>query len=1220
MNRVLLNTNKNNSVIRFVQRPDVEFRISQKEIGRGASCIVYHAVASDHTEHLLKEYYPKHLELDRDSTGQIVVPANKADAYEQGRLRFCDGCERQKAIRLSNEGLKNFTCNVQGYYQANGTEYIDMTCFSGQTYDHVQEKSVYNLMLRMRTLAQVVGNYHKAGLLHLDIKPENIYVRPEGETIEDVMLFDFDSVTPMDELCATKALSCTKTWAAPEQLLPEKRKSICPATDLFAIGEIIFVQLFGRHSSSAERRSFVTKYDYDHNAPIFKDMNPKVFPLLDELLCHTICGVVGKRYQSADELIAILDEIIKIADPKAPYLKSGLPAVQDFFVGRENEIIEIHRLLNENNILFLNGIGGIGKSELAKHYAAEHKDNYDTIIFAPYISDVNMLLLDDNAIPLYNFAPYPEEKPEEYCARKLRKLRELCDERTLFIVDNLDREDDPDLNKLLDLGCKLLITTRMDFSDYGYGTQLYLEAMRNWDSILALFHKYYTKPLTTEENACVEQIIDLVAGHTMTVELLAKQMMAGRVTPEKMLAKLQDGGIAESGKEKVRSGKDGALSAQSTYAHIQTLFDLSELDDDEKYILSNLSLIPYTGIADNLFLDWCELCDYTIINYLIGIGLILKPTADTISLHPIISESTIASTAVPADMHTKFLANAKKWVSDANLRQLDSGALKSRADMVFGIAKRLLSCTIETEEVAAFLNRVPTVFWKYGKLTDAIDCRERALRIRLHLFGELNGDTAMSYFNLGRMYEEFGDYEVAEKHYSKALEIRQALYGEEHEDTASCYNALGVLYKEKELFDKAEDYEWKALRIRETLFGEKNEDVATSHNNLAVLYRVLNRFEESERHHLYALEIRKYLFGEMHESISGSFNNLGKLCEEWGKLNEAEEYLLKALEIRRYIFGDMHLSTATTYANLGDLHKKREEFGSAVFYYQRALEIRALLLGENHQKTMRIRKRIAKLPEGPTRFDMLQDRVRIIIQKVLEDCDGPRSTNFSNERCPDQIVAKICVSKANATKVYVDYLEVVKTKVQRQSPTTSDKTICVRAPIPIINGKQEHPRIVLVLESPQVSEFNPININNPVNGPACGATGDNINQYLPQMLETIVPDCKEGEIKNYDLVLVNAIQYQCSLGEPTDKYRDWIFWESWKHKEVRADFCNRMRDAVGCNKHECVVINCCTTGRNVRSNHDLVNIVLEDMGICFYESTHPSSWHFKKNRVIIKHK
>ena len=100
MNRKLL-TEHGQKTIAFSERPGVDFCLSAKEVGRGASCVVYHAVSSDQTEHLLKEYYPKHLDLSRDSSGQIIVPADQADAFEDGLQRFRAGCEQQKTIRLS---------------------------------------------------------------------------------------------------------------------------------------------------------------------------------------------------------------------------------------------------------------------------------------------------------------------------------------------------------------------------------------------------------------------------------------------------------------------------------------------------------------------------------------------------------------------------------------------------------------------------------------------------------------------------------------------------------------------------------------------------------------------------------------------------------------------------------------------------------------------------------------------------------------------------------------------------------------------------------------------------------------------------------------------------------------------------------------------------------------------------------------------------------------
>lgn len=938
MNRILLNELNNNGLIEFVERPGIKFEIKSL-IGKGASCVVYHAIASDNTEHLLKEYYPKNLELSRNDDGRIVVPEKEAIAFEQGLLRFQKGAEQQKVIRLSNESLKNFTCNVQGYYQANGTEYIDMTCFNGNTYDKVQEESLFNLVLRMKTLTQVVGNYHKAGLLHLDIKPENIYVRPANETVEDVMLFDFDSVTAMQDIVASKALSCTKSWAASEQLLPAKRKSICPATDLFAIGEIIFAQIFGRHSTNAERRTFVTKYNYDYDATIFKNVNPKVFSILDDLLSHTICGVVEKRYQTADELVEKLEELIKIANPKEPYLKSSLPAVQNFFIGRDDEIKRIHQMLNVNNILFLNGIGGIGKSELAKNYALQYKDEYDAIIFAPYVSDVNMLLQDDNTIPLFNFAQYPEEKPEEYCTRKLRKLQELCDARTLFIVDNLDREDDADLNKLLNLGCKLLVTTRMDFSEYGYGQVLNLDVLSERKKIRDIFDEYYTKELNQEEQECVEEIIDFVAGHTMTVELLAKQMMAGRVKPNKMLAKLQEGGISESGKEKVRVGKDGILSAQSAYAHIQTLFDLSELEEKGKYVLANLSLIPYTGISTELFYDWCKLEDYEAINRLVVEGWIrLDGDKDYISLHPVIRDvvvNILTNTYISVD---DFVQNALEYCDDISLE----------LQVVYSeIITQLLKMNYVSNCTGDFLSNVPISLWKYGNRNLMVDSIEKALLIRSKLYGSNHKKVADTLHSQGILYREFGDLIVAEEKYKAAIEILINLEDDVTEELAQLYNDLGSLYGDMDECAKCESYYKKALYTFEKCTSDVRKYIASVHSNLGAYYIGVNNFIKAKEALNISLDMSKQLYGDTNNEIAVVYNNIGGLHLECGEYEVAKEYFLRALDIRMGIFGECHADTLITMNNIGSIFYHLGNYDDAETSWKKSLNITIELYGED---------------------------------------------------------------------------------------------------------------------------------------------------------------------------------------------------------------------------------------------------------------------------------
>ena len=192
-------------------------------IGRGSSCAVYKAVDGK-AEHLLKEYNPRAISITRTDDGMMRVAEDEQESFCAGLVRFQAGYEKQLDLRQTDE-LRNSTSNIQDIFDANGTRYIDMTLFTGSTYTDIREKSLYDLCKRMKAVTQVVGNYHKAGLLHLDIKPDNIFAIPE--TCELVMLFDFDSVVEKCDIPKSVGLSYTKTWAAPEQTVASPSRNLC---------------------------------------------------------------------------------------------------------------------------------------------------------------------------------------------------------------------------------------------------------------------------------------------------------------------------------------------------------------------------------------------------------------------------------------------------------------------------------------------------------------------------------------------------------------------------------------------------------------------------------------------------------------------------------------------------------------------------------------------------------------------------------------------------------------------------------------------------------------------------------------------------------------------------------------------------------------------------------------------------------------------------------
>ena len=965
-------------------------------IGRGSSCIVYLADFTDTngivTEHILKEYNPKHINLMRDESGRLFVK-NEADTqqFKDGLMRFEKGMQKQLEFRKCDE-LKNFTSNVQKSYYDYGTLYIDMTVTNGKSYSIVQEKSMYDLMRRMKVLTQVIEIYHSKGYLHLDIKPDNIYVRPKNETCEDVLLFDFDSVTAKSDIVSNAVLSYTQQWAALEQIMSNRRRKICEATDVFAIGEIIFFKLMGRHSEITER-SFMVDFSFDYSSPMFENVNPKVIPLLSELFRKTLSNSVSMRYQTTTELEEQLDKIIALCNPEMPYLKSSYPEPLDFFVGRDTEIADIHTKLQDTNLLFLSGIGGIGKSELAKQYAKKHCTDYDAVIFAPFINSVRALITNDSIFPIYNLSQYPAETDDEYYARKLRKLKELCDEKVLVIVDNFDNAE-TDTEMLTSLGCKLLITTRLDFSDL-YACHR-ITALSDYSSILSIFNKYYTNPLNQTEMACVEKIIRYVNGHTMTVELLAKQMTAGRVKPEKMLKKLTSSGLRDSGKERVRNGKDSKALSASSYDHIRMLFDMSGLNEYEKYILANLALIPYTGISSERFVEWCELDSFDTVNTLVNQGWIgLAEKMDYISLHPVVAD-IILSPNMFGDL--EIIPLLQNCIDDKIVNNITASERKSYADLLLGISSNIVKSGLEKACVAFFLTRSNCVYSGYGYIKEALSYCTEALNICLRLYGKNNLAVATILSELCKLYteqekykeaeyclhiahniilnlhnespslissvnmqlhnlfEEQCDYKSAKKHAIAALKSDK---NSAHTDCI--YNAIGESMLSQGKYNTAKKYLEKALKKSLSKYGEQHLHISIIYSNLGTLYLNQKKYNRAKEFYVKAHNINKNIYGHNHPQVAYSYCKLGLFYMIQYDFLLAEKYLKKSFDIFMELFGEMHIETEFSCFNLGVLYKAMDNIPAAIHYFQMSYLIRENYYGSEHLETIYVKNILSKL-------------------------------------------------------------------------------------------------------------------------------------------------------------------------------------------------------------------------------------------------------------------
>src|SRR5450830_340915 len=186
-----------------------------------------------------------------------------------------------------------------------------------------------------------------------------------------------------------------------------------------------------------------------------------------------------------------------------------------------------------------------------------------------------------------------------------------------------------------------------------------------------------------------------------------------------------------------------------------------------------------------------------------------------------------------------------------------------------------------------------------------------------------------------------------------------------------------------------------------------------------------------------------------------------------------------------------------------------------------------------------------------------------------------RPSRIEVRLCPDQYVGKVTSIGAN-------------------------KTFQIRQPASERPSNQ--PCILLVLESPHVSEFK----GEPA--PANGTTGTSIARYL-----RMVPGLELTD--GFGLILINAVQQQCSLGKPPERFRDKIFREVWAGGG-QVYFAARLKRLF---RPDDIVVNCCTKGSSSKTEIQLRVLVQHTIAstllhVSVLHRNHPSFWHVPANR------
>lgn len=224
-----------------------QYRIERK-ISMGGFSSVYLARDEANVPYAIKEYLPNSLALRAEGQIEPVIPEAHLPAFRYGMKCFFE--EGRALARLNHPNV----IRVVNFFRANGTVYMVMEFVSGQTMQEyirnrkgrISERFIRTVFMR---LLNGLREVHTHKLLHLDIKPANIYLREDFSPV----LLDFGA--------ARQALNqdepMLKPMHTPGYASPEHygdQTLLGPWSDIYSIGATMYACVVGNAPQRADER------------------------------------------------------------------------------------------------------------------------------------------------------------------------------------------------------------------------------------------------------------------------------------------------------------------------------------------------------------------------------------------------------------------------------------------------------------------------------------------------------------------------------------------------------------------------------------------------------------------------------------------------------------------------------------------------------------------------------------------------------------------------------------------------------------------------------------------------------------------------------------------------------------------------------------------------------------------------------------------------------
>jgi eukaryotic-like serine/threonine-protein kinase len=248
----------------------------EREIGKGGNARIYLATNPEGQRVALKVLHPELL---------VSVAAERF----LREIRLCSRLEHPHIARLLDSGELDWIV------------YYVMTYVEGPTLrEHLGRMRQLPLGETIRLaddLLDALDHAHAQGIVHRDVKPENVVLGAEGAVLLDFGIARAVAASGSDRLTRSGIAVGTSTYMSPEQITA--LKEIDHRSDIYSIGCVLFECLAGQAPFVHRNEAVVLQFHLTQPAPDLRSFRPDTPRELAEGIARALAKAPDQRWQTA---------------------------------------------------------------------------------------------------------------------------------------------------------------------------------------------------------------------------------------------------------------------------------------------------------------------------------------------------------------------------------------------------------------------------------------------------------------------------------------------------------------------------------------------------------------------------------------------------------------------------------------------------------------------------------------------------------------------------------------------------------------------------------------------------------------------------------------------------------------------------------------------------------------------------------------------------------